>query len=210
MEDYGETAEWFKENSNSDALISGMPSTDKSAFRFWTRGWFMGGEQYEGFSNMSETMQEQTRIFDKYLDKSVLDKALVVHRLASAELLLGKDNIRATEDQLKEAIGKEIIQKANMSTGAAGIGLSIGSSKQIDYEIRLPAGKGIGMWVGDDRINGWGSAQREFMTNRDIVLVPVAYRKFEETALSRLRPGIEKPKYTVVLEYRGRLDHDYS
>lgn len=210
MGDHGETESWFRDNSNFDELVSGMSRDELDYFEYWTRGWFMGGDQYEGFSNMSEEKQKWTRAYDKILDQAVLDKPLVVHRLATAELLLGKDHIRASEDDIKSMLGKEIVQKANMSTGAAAVGLSIGSRKQIDYEIRLPAGKGIGMWVGDSRFNGWGSAQREFMMNRDVVLVPVAYKKFEETALSRLRPGIEKPQYTVILEWRDRVEHDYS
>ena len=30
--------DWFKKNSNYDSLIAGMNSTERSAFRDWTRG----------------------------------------------------------------------------------------------------------------------------------------------------------------------------
>ena len=70
--------------------------------------------------------------------------------------------------------GKVVYSPANLSTGVAKTGLTIGaaSEKPIEYRIHIPAGsKGAGMWIGDDRINGWGGRQREFMTNRDSLYV---------------------------------------
>lgn len=206
--DSGRTALWFKNNSNIEDLypqIQGDRQVER-AFEDWGYGHFMYGQQYGGFSKMTSEDQKRTRIYDKILDKARLDQPIVVHRRATAELLLGKNNTWASEEDIKNAIekGEPIIQKANMSTGAGNAGLTIGSRKQIDYEIRIPKGKGYGMWIGDSRVNGWGDKQREFMTNRDLVLKPVGYRKVLGGT------GGSKPMYVVIMQVVGRMKHDYS
>ena len=55
------------------------------------------------------------------------------------------------------------------------------------------------MWVGDHRVNGWGPEQREFMTNRDII-VSVGKTTYDSGS----------GKYTVNLYYMGREKHDYG
>lgn len=55
------------------------------------------------------------------------------------------------------------------------------------------------MHYGDQRINAWGNQQREFMTNRDIVL-RVGKTTFDN----------DSGKYVVDLYYEGRVAHDYG
>lgn len=207
--DGGATARWFIENSNADSLINEIADDHdkRDAIYEWTCGTFMSGQQYDGFSNMDWRDQARTRIYDNILDRARLDQPIVVHRRATAELLFGAGTRVASEEEIKGMIGKTIVQVANMSTGAAKEGLTIGSNKQIDYEIRIPKGKGWGMWIGDKRINPYfGDEQREFMTNRDIELKIVGYEKI--TGGTGSAHG--KAMYKVILQAVRQREHDYS
>lgn len=199
---YGkEQEEFFKAHSNVDELIRSMSSDDIWAFkRMWTPGHFMDGQQYRGFDNMTADEQRATRIFDKYLDQATLDRDIVVTRRATAELVMGAGKKRATLEELKAMRGSIVTSKGSMSTGAAKEGLTIGSSKNVEYKIHIAAGtKGAGMWIGDNRINGWGPEQREYMTNRDSVY-----------AVGRTRYDKKRDVYVVNMYYVGREKHDYG
>ena len=116
---------------------------------------------------MSGLEQQLTRVYDKYLDQSVINAGVEVRRLGSAELLLGSGRSLARSiEELKALEGRDIFAKGSMSFGAAAEGLYIGgdSRKNVEYKLRIPGGsKGAGMWIGDSRINGWGPEQREFL-----------------------------------------------
>ena len=193
--------QWFKENSNFDEIIRGADSDDISALHRWTEGHFMNGQQYRGWDNMSRYDQEYTQRYDDMLDKSVITKGVTVVRRTTAEWLFGKGHYSASLEELKSMAGKEITIKGNMSTGAAAQGLTIGDdSKHHEIRIRIPAGsKGAGMWIGDHRVNGWGPEQREFMTNRDIVV------KVGRTTYDKTR-GV----YVTDVTYTRRMPHDYG
>ena len=196
-----EQEDWFKKHSNYDELISNMNSDEREAFLDWARGHFMDGQQYQGWDNMTHYDQEMTKIYDKILDKSVINHGVVVSRDSTAELIFGKGHTTASLDELKAAEGKIVTSAGSMSTGAASTGLSIGdSSKQILYRISIPAGsKGAGMWIADPRIHGWGRKQLEWMTNRDSVF------KVGKTVWDdRLK------KYVVQLKWVGHTKHDYG
>ena len=161
--------------TNYDDLISKMSYQEREAFLRWTSGWFMRGQQWGGFASMSSYDKEYTRIFDKYLDQATLDKGLTLHRAAGWELINdGKDAPWGLSiDKIQAMKGKYIEVDGSMSTGRASEGLRGmgGGAKPVEYIIKIPAGStGAGMWVGDSRINGWGPRQREFMTNRDIMV----------------------------------------
>lgn len=198
-----EAVEFFRDNSNSDELIRGMDSEDRNAFRHWTAGRFMGGQQWLGFDNMTAAEQETTRRIDKILDRATLKKGIVVTRLSTPELLFGKGHSTTTLEELQAMKGKEIYAAGSMSTGAAKEGLAISSStrgKPIEYKIKIPGGSvGAGMWIGDSRINGWGPAQREFITNRDSRFV-VGDTKYDS----------RRKKYVVEITWVGRDEHDYG
>jgi hypothetical protein len=198
-----ETVDFFRQNSNYDELITGMTPEQRSDFQRWTNGAFMGGQQYIGFDNMTAEDQQATRNFDAVLDRATLDKGITVRRLATSELILGRGNKRPTLEQLQGMKGQTVVSKGNMSTGAGARGLTIGYSgrnKTVDYVMKFPAGsKGAGMWIGDDRIHGWGVRQREFMTNRDIKFV-----------VGNTRYNRRTDKYEVELIYAGRNEHDYG
>lgn len=165
---------FMDKHSNYNEIIESMTWQDASAFEQYAEGWFMDGQQYGGFKNMDEIDQRMTRAFDKHLDKSVIDEGIVVTRRATPELLGLSISSKPTAKQLQKMKGKVVYSPANLSTGVAKTGLTIGaaSEKPIEYRIHIPAGsKGAGMWIGDDRINGWGGRQREFMTNRDSLYV---------------------------------------
>ena len=46
-----EQVNFFRNNSNSDALISAMSNEDRYAFQAWSNGYFMDGAQYGGWDN---------------------------------------------------------------------------------------------------------------------------------------------------------------
>lgn len=196
--------DFFRDNTNSYDIIEQVAQDRKAvqAFGDWAVGWFMDGQQYDGFSNMSLRDQERTRIYDKYLDQSVINKGFETRRLASAELLRGTGNKTITEEQLKALVGQDIIAKGNMSTATASQGLGISSSRHpIEYVFQFPKGsKGAGMWIGDYRINDeWGHRQREFITNRDAVYTMKDYKWNEKRGV-----------WEVTMRYKGKVDHDYS
>ena len=150
---------------------------------------------------MDDYEKNLTRTYDNILDRSVLNHGLVAHRYSTAELVLGAGHKTATLAELQAAEGSLVTSKGSMSFGAASTGLGIGDSrKQIEYELKIPAGaKGAGMWIADSRIHGWGTKQLEFMTNRDIVL------RVGKTVFDSARN-----KYVVEVYYEGRTEHDYG
>lgn len=193
---------FMDENTNYRRLLDSMDYTDIDAFERWTEGHFMDGQQYRGFKHMSERDQNRTRIYDRILDQATLDKGLVVVRRATPQML-GLDMYdKPTEAQLKRMRGKVIYQAANMSCGVAKQGLTIGDydgAKSMEYRIHIPGGtKGAGMWVGNEQINGWGSRQREFMTNRD-TLYSIGNSKYDA----------DRGVTVVDLYYIGRTKHKY-
>lgn len=196
-----EQEDWFKQYSNYDELISGMSTKEREAFLAWARGVFMDGDMYKDWDKMDPYYRKFVKVYDKILDKAVLNHGVVVSRDSTAELIFGKGHKTASLDELRAAEGKIVSSKSAMSTGAAKTGLSIGdSSKQILYRIAIPAGsKGAGMWIADPRIHGWGRKQLEFMTNRDSIF------KVGKTVWDdRLK------KYIVNLKWIGHAKHDYG
>ena len=194
--------QWFAEHSNFDELIAGMSPDERSAFRDWTRGYFMDGTQYRGWDGMDKTSQDITRRMDEILDRATLDKGIIVTRRTSAELLLGKGKARVSSlDELTALRGTTVSSAGAMSTGAAREGLTIGdSSKNVELRIHIAGGTtGAGMWVGDHRINGWGSEQREFVMNRDAVF-----------AVGASRYDAKRGVYVSNIYYMGRKPHDYG
>lgn len=199
--DGSEQVDFFNQNSNYDELVSGMDYDQERAFLRWASGHFMDGQQYQGWDNMDDYDKKLTQIYDDILDQATLTKGVVLTRRSDAQLVLGAGNTVPTLEALQAAEGSIVTNKASMSFGAAKQGLTIGdNSKKVEYKLSIPGGtKGSGMWIGDDRINHWGPQQREFMTNRDVVL------KVGKTTYDKSR-GI----YTVNIEYVGRQAHDYG
>lgn len=190
--------------SNFDRLIDDMDYSEMSAFERYAEGHFMDGQQYHGFKKMSEADQRRTRVYDKFLDRSVLDKGIVVTRRATPQLLGFRSSERPTLAQLQKMKGKVVYSPANMSTGLAKTGLEIGSGyeKPVEYRIHIPGGSvGAGMWIGDHRINGWGGGQREFMTNRDSLYVIGDSREAKDFRGRDIN--------VVDLYYIGRTKHKY-
>jgi len=200
---YGEdTIDFFKKNSNYSELVDEMDEDEREAFHQWCSGIMMGGDQYNGFDNMSDHKQMLTRTYDKYLDRATLDESIELRRLATPELVLGAGHRTATLEELKAMKGRIVTSKGNMSTAAASEGLGIGSSrsKPVEYAFKIPAGStGAGMWIGDHRINGWEAKQREFMMNRD-----TSFRVGKTTYDKK------RGKYIVEMEYVGLGEHDYG
>lgn len=197
-----EQVDWFSKHSNYDELISRMNERERSAFNdYWAPGHFMYGQQYGGWDSMDEDDKKLTRIYDKYLDKATLNHGVIVTRMTDAQLVMGAGRKTATLEELRAMEGKVVPSKGNMSFGAAQHGLRIGDySKNVEYRLAIPGGtKGAGMWIGDKRINFWGREQREFMTNRDILV------KVGKTTYDTNR-GV----YVVNLKYVGREEHDYG
>lgn len=207
--------EYMNEHSNFDNIIKeAEKNNEQNAFTAWTSGNFMFGQQYNGFSKMTEQDQKITRALDKYLDKSEIDTGITVNRRATSELLGLDSKSKATADDLKQLKGSIITSKGNMSTCLAKEGLLIGSEdseKPINYKIHIPAGaKGAGMWVGDERINHWKSQQREFLMNRDAVFVIGDIKDDKKAYYSSINGDkFYEPFVNVDLYYIGHLPHDY-
>lgn len=195
------TEQWFRDNSDSYDLIDSMSREDRDAFQGWTRGDFMRGQQYGKFSDMSSYDQEKTRIYDKYLDQAELKKGIIVYRRASWELINNGSTRALTVEEINARKGELISSKGSMSTAAASSGLNgMGWGKPVEYEIKIPKGKGHGMWVGDSRVNSyWGPKQREFMTNRNGIL-----------SIQGARYDDNKQCIVVTLNWEGHEKHDYS
>ncbi len=201
-EDAFDTIEWFLLNSNVYEILENTPYNDIAAINAFTNGYFMQGQQYKGFSNMDAEEQRYTRSYDRLLDQSVIDSNLKVTRFATPELLFGAGAKTTTLTELQAMKGRVITSKANLSTAAAKVGLSIGdATKQIEYKIHIPAGaKGAGMYIG---FKGWmhayGVNEREFMLNRDI--------QFE---VGKTRYDANRKVFEVDLHFKGLLPHDYK
>ena len=195
--------DFINRTTNAQKLIKEIVENDDEwAFKnVWAPGAFMDGAQYGKFSRMSRKQQDATRIFDKYLDRAENKEGFIVRRLATAELLLGRGNRTPMSlEQLQAMKGQVVTSKGSMSTSMAKHGLTIGSWKPMEYEIRIPGGsKGAGMWIGERVINDWMGRQREFMTNRDSSFM------VGDTRYDRSR-GV----YVTELTWVGHEKHSYD
>lgn len=196
------TEDWFKSNSSAYDQIDKMTDSEREAFRAWARGQFMFGQQYGKFSDMSGRDQAMTRIYDKYLDQAELKQGIITYRRAGWELLNNGSSRALSIEQIQKMAdeGRIVTSKGSMSTAAASSGLwGMGGTKPVEYEFKIPAGRGRGMWIGDNRINSWGSRQREFMTNRNA-----------NFRVDGVRYDSNKGIHVVTLTYLGHGEHDYD
>lgn len=202
--DGSDVVAFFDEHSNYRQLIGSMSPEEQKTFKnVWSKGKMMQGQQYKGFANMKPSEQKATRIFDKYLDQTVLDKSIQVVRLSDAQLVLGKGNKEATLELLVAQKGRQVVCGANMSFAAASEGIRVmptGPAPTVEYVLKVDQGStGAGMFVGDDTINVWGNKQREFMTNRDIWMT-IGDTTYDEA----------RNIYKVELKYGGLMEHNYG
>lgn len=197
------TEDWFKNNSNAYELIDKMSAKEREAFDEWAMGRFMGGQQYGKFSDMESFRQAYTRIYDKYLDQAELKQGIITYRRAGWELLNNGSSRAMSIEQIQKMAdeGTIVTSKGSMSTAAASSGLwGMGGSKPVEYEFKIPAGRGRGMWIGDKRINsGWDSRQREFMTNRNA-----------HFRVDGVRYDSNKGIHIVTMTYLFHSEHDYD
>lgn len=196
-----EAEQFFMNTTNVDILIDNMSPEERDAFQSWATGDFMDGSQYRGWDKMHPSKREMTQIYDDILDQATLERGVVLTRRSDAQLVMGAGVRHASAGDFKGMEGQLITSKGSMSFGAASQGLTIGDAgKTVEYKLKIPGGTvGSGMWIGDSRINGWGSRQREFMTNRDAVF------KVGKSSFDSAR-GIT----TVELTYMGHTEHDYG
>ena len=202
-----EQVDFMNRTSNYNELIDKMSGTERNHFRkVWAPGYFMWGQKYGKFSDMDTNLQDATRTFDKYLDQAENREGFIVRRLGTAELVLGAgDTVPRSLEQLQALKGRVVTSKGSMSTSLAAHGLPIAysiasSGKKMEYEIRIPGkSKGAGMWIGDKRINGWGTRQREFMTNRDSSFV-----------IGDTRYDASRGVYVTQLTWVGHEKHSYD
>ena len=203
--DYGadgfSTTRWFEENSNFREILANANGQDKIALHEFTIGHFMLGQQYHGFSRMTPQEQNYVRSYDRMLDKSVMGANVKLTRLATPELLLGGGRRTATLEELQAMKGRVVTSKANLSSAAAKVGLTIGdATKAVEYKIHIPAGsRGAGMYIGVHGVHAWGERQREFMLNRDT-----------NWLVGDARYDKKRGVYEVDLYFDGRNPHDYS
>ena len=196
------TEDWFRKNSSAYDQIEKMTDDEREAFRAWARGHFMDGSQYRKFSEMESSDQRYTRIYDKILDASELKQGIITYRRAGWELLNNGSSRALSIEQIQKMAdeGRIVTSKGSMSTAAAGSGLwGMGRSKPVEYEFKIPAGRGRGMWIGHDKINGWGSRQREFMTNRNA-----------HFRVDGVRYDSNKGIHVVTMTYLFHDEHDYD
>ena len=115
-------------------------------------------------------------------------------------MLIGK-RYASSLSELRAIEGNLVNVTSFMSCAAASEGLHIGDTgKNVQLRIHIPSGSvGAGMWVGHPKVNAWGVRQREFMTNRDIV-IRVGKSTYDAST------GV----YTVNVYYEGRTAHDYG
>lgn len=196
-----EAEQFFMNTTNVDILIDNMSREEKYDFQAWASGAFMDGQQYRGWDKMTIREKQRTQTYDDILDQATLERGVVLTRRSDAQLVMGAGKRYATASDFAGMEGQLITSKGSMSFGAASQGLTIGAAgKTVEYKLKIPGGTvGSGMWIGDSRINGWGSKQREFMTNRDAVY------KVGKSSFDSVR-GIT----TVELTYMGHTEHDYG
>ena len=200
QDDNGAAEDFFRRFSNFDELLRSLNYSQREAFRAWTRGELMDSEQWREWDNISGYTQRILRGLDSVVDKATLDRGIVITRAGSAELLLPGKRLASNLQELQSLVGNVVTAKGYMSFGAASEGLPIGSQKNVEYKVRVPAGsKGAGMWVGDSRVSDWGSLQREFLMSRD-----TSYR------VDGVSYDSKRKKYIVDMTYMGKQKHDYG
>lgn len=110
---------FFNDNSNYQELIDNMTDKEIEAFKKWTIGHFMNGQQFLGFQNMSKDDQRYTRIYDRIIDKATIDQNIVVSRSAGFSLINDGKHNELSLSELKDKIGNNIELLGHQSTGAA-------------------------------------------------------------------------------------------
>lgn len=195
------TEDWFRKNSDSYELVEQMSAGEREAFRAYTRGAFMRGQMYRDWDDIDGIDQARMRIYDKYMDQAELKQGIVVYRRSTFELINEGKTRKLSVDAINARAGEIIPCKSVLSAAAAREGLSgMGSgSKPVEYEIKVPSGRGSGMWIGQDKINGWGPRQREYALNRD-----ANYR------LDGARYDAKRGVTIVTITYLGHDKHRYS
>lgn len=201
-DDVRQVIDFFKRYSNSYELLDSMTPEEQHAFQAWARGDLMNSMQWMDWNRIPPYMKRVIRNIAEKLDESRLDRGMVIARLGSGELL-GIGSMARNLGELQALKGQILTSKGMMSWGAAKEGLRIPGGwqdKNIEYKLRIPAGtKGSGMWIGDRRVHTyWGSAQREYITNRDISV------RVGDSYYDRHRG-----KYIVELDYVGRQKHPW-
>ena len=197
--------EWMRRHTNSYGIIDKTDADQREDFILWTRGWFMHGQQYHGWDNMTPEEKRETQTYDDCLDTAVVheEEGLEVVRLASAELLGFTRDEMPTLGGIAARKKRFVTSAGNMSAAAASEGLVIAvahCTKTVEYHFRIPGGtKGAGMWIGDARVSHWGAEQREFMLNRDTVW-----------EIGRAREDSTRGVFIVEMLWVGRLPHDYG
>ena len=192
--------EFFKKYSNHYDIINNLTYQEQRAFQKWTAGHLMDSRQWQEWSRISPDLQRTIMDIARKLDAARIDRGIVVVRGGSAQLL-GLSHRVSDISQLQALKGEIKTSSGLMSWGAAKEGLLIGdTSKNVEYRLRIPEGtKGSGMWIGDSKIHGWGAAQREYITNRDISV------RVGDSHYDRRRG-----KFIVELEYVGKKKHPWQ
>ena len=162
----------------------------------------MDSDQWRDWNNIPLYKQRIIRDIARKLDESRLDRGMIIARAGSGELL-GIGPMARNLGQLQAMKGKELPVNGMMAWGAAKEGLRIPGGwqdKNIEFKLKIPAGtRGSGMWIGDKRVHTyWGNRQREYITNRDII-VRVGDSRYDR----------RRGKYIVELEYVGRRSHPF-
>ena len=201
--------DFFAQNSNITDIENDLTDNEDSALRLWTAGMLMSAVQYRGWDNMfdiSPSSAAVTQVLDDLIDKSRLDKGVVVTRLSTPQLITGTKTASLAE--LQAAEGSIIYAAGNMSCSAAAEGLSIGSgvgvkaggSKTVEYRIKIPPSTGAGLYIGTSTLNpSFDSSQREFITSRDIYL-----------RVGKSSYNAKRDIYVTELEYVRKGTHDYG
>lgn len=191
--------DFFDQYSNYNEIINSLNVDEQGAIRDWSQGMLMG-DQYDGWDRMSDWNQIATQHLDDILDKTELTRGVILARRTDAQFVMGRGTKRAGLKDLRAHEGEIVSCNANLSFAAASQGLTIGDSgKRNELRLHLPPSKGSGMWIGDTRVNPWGTKQREFIMNRD-----VNYR-IGKTIYDGIRNI-----YVTDIYYVGREAHDYG
>lgn len=110
-----------------------------------------------------DRLTQQIRAMDSAIEKSELDKPIVVHRNSSANLLGGLTDPK----MIMEVFGGKVVQDpAFLSTSAAEKGSQIDG--EILFQISVPAGKGRGAFI--DPLSQY-QGENEFLLKRSTKLV---------------------------------------
>lgn len=154
----------MKEFTNFERVLARATEEEKDAITSYSKTFYDDANNYLRFSEKSyyldEYGKEKIRALDRYINKNILKRNIVVRR--------GTGNFPLTDGSGRKfadlKVGEEFTDSGYMSASVnAGF-----TNKRVQMKINVPKGKGIGAYI--SKLSFYGKSEEEFLLARGTTL----------------------------------------